>query len=536
MSKKQSFIRGVVLLTVAGIVVKLVGFIYRVILTNMSGYGDEGNGIYGAGYQVYLILYVFSTTGFPAAISKLVAEKSAVKDYSGAHKIFKVSFWLLFSIGISISTLFFISSKYIAVLISNQRTTYTMMALAPTILFVSLMAVFRGYFQGMQDMGPQARSQIIEQVGKTVLTIGLAYLLLPYGVEYSAAGATLGTTIGAAIGFAYLFNLYNKRKRQLWNNINKYKTKKNQEPVFRIIKNIIKLSIPISIGAGILTISNLIDLATIMGQLEKAGFTNIEANELYGILTGKCYVLTHFPVTINVALATSLVPVISSSIALKNFKAASDKICTSLRITTLIAFPATIGIAVLSQPILSMLFPNSNEGAYLLVLSSFTIIFIGLTETLSGVLQGLGKVMVPAFSLLIGAVVKLIINFILVPIPHINIKGAIYGTIICYMVATLFNYYLLKKNLRLNLSIYNFIIKPLAASSIMGISGYYLYKVLFRYLENNSFATLGTILLCVVIYVFIILIIGGVDKKDFVAIPHGQEISELLMKIGLLKN
>ena len=535
MRKKQSFFKGLLLLTAAGIIVKIIGFVYRVVLTNLPGYGDEGNGIYGAGYQVYLLLFALSTTGFPSAISKMVAEKTAVGDWRGAHKIFKVAFWLLFASGLTISLIFFAGSKHIARLISNPGTVYTMVALSPTIFFVSIMAVFRGYFQGMQDMGPQANSQIIEQLAKTVFTIILAYILIPYGVEYAAAGATLGTTIGAAVGAVYLWNLYSRRKIKLWANIRGFSSRKKTESTARIIANLLKLSLPISLGAVILTVGNIIDLATVMKQLGKAGFDSGAANRLYGILTGKCYVLAHFPITISAALATSLVPAISASVATKDYKAAEYKISAALRLTMIISLPSAVGMALLADPILKLLFPGTSEGAYLLLVSAFTIIFAGMTQTISGILQGLGHAGIPAASLFAGALFKLAVNYATVPIPHINIKGAVYGTITCYLVSTVINYVMLKRNFKLNLSIYDLIIKPVVSTIVMGITVYYLYPHTLQMTLSNPAALGITVPAAAGVFGFMLLLLGGINARDISMLPFGQNIGNALVKLKLLR-
>lgn len=533
--KKQSFIKGVLLLTAAGIIVKFLGFAYRVILTNLPGYGDEGNGIYGAGYQVYLILYALSTTGFPAAISKLVAEKMAVGDWRGAHRIFKLSFWLLFCSGGILSLVLFLGAGRIAQWISNTQTTYTLLALSPTIFFVSIMAVFRGYFQGMQDMGPQAGSQIIEQLGKAAATIILAYLLLPRGVELAAAGATAGTTVGAAIGVIYLGLLYNRRKKELWKNIRSFNKRSKRESTLTIIKNLLKISLPVSLGAVILTASNIIDLTTVMGILRKTGMDGRRANELYGILTGKCYVLTHFPVAVTMALATSLVPAVAGAVASKSFRTASEKIAASLKLTVLIGLPSSVGMAILADPILKTLFPGSSEGAELLALSATSIIFVGLTQTLSGVLQGLGKAYIPTLSLLMGAGIKLVLNFTLIPMSHINIKGAIYGTLACYALASAFNIVALKYNYKLHLNLPNLIIKPAVAVIVMGGCTYFSFNTVLRASGSMIASTGASIGISAAVFGFVILTLGGVSTREILALPFGNTIARLLGRWGLLQ-
>jgi len=533
--KKQSFLKGVILLTAAGIIVKFIGFVYRVVLTNLPGYGDEGNGIYGAGFQVYLILYAISTTGFPAAISRMVAEKMAQNDWRGAHKVFKVSLVLLSITGFLFSMIFFLCSEYIAKIISNERTVYTMIALSPTIFFVSLMAVFRGYFQGMRDMSPQANSQIIEQVAKTAATVILAYLLLPYGVEIAAAGATLGTTIGAAVGAAYLVSLYNRRKKELWSNIRRFCTKKKQDSVPYIIKNLFKVSIPVSLGALIVTAANIIDLATVMSLLSKAGIDSESANRLYGILTGKCYVLVNFPVAVSMALATSLVPTIAGSKAIRDYKSVRDKINASLRLTILIGLPSSAGMAILADPILKMLFPGSSEGAYLLSISAFIIVFMGMTQTLSGILQGLGKVLVPTVGLFTGALVKLVINFSLMPLPGINIRGAVYGTLLCYIVSTVINMIALKRNFRLNLDIYNLIIKPVVATVIMSVFTYFAYYYLYMLTASNFISTMTTILISAAVFGMLVLALRVVRIEEISVLPFGENVNRIFRKMKLYK-
>lgn len=529
--KSSSFAKGVVLLTGAAVIVKLAGFVYRVALTNLPGYGDAGNGLYGAGFQVYLVLYAFSTTGFPSAIAKLVAEKRAIGDGRGAHRVFKTALWLLLFIGFTVSVLFFLLSGSISSWISNPRTHYTMLALSPTIFFVSIMAAYRGYFQGMHDMTPQASSQVIEQLVKTAFTIFLAYLLIPKGVEAAAAGATLGTTIGAAAGAFYLLCLYNRRKREIWRGINKSALPGKSKSAASIVRELLKIAAPISLGAVVLTAANIIDLTTVMGGLGRAGFDEATANELYGVLTGKCYVLTNFPVSVTTALSTSLVPAVAAAMSRKDIRSASAKISASLRLTVLISLPSTAGLAILAGPVLRLLFPGSSEGDYLLVISALGIVFVGLTQTMSGILQGLGKPLLPAVSLLFGAAAKISVNHLLIPMQRINIRGAAYGTLAFYVVSALICAAALKMNFRLKLDPGKFIIKPLAAASAMGAVAYYLYGWLERS-WGNPIATPLTIAVSALLYGTLLLVLGAVTWDEISSLPFGKNIVGALPRRG----
>ncbi len=522
--KNHSFFKGVVLLSAACIIVKFAGFVYRVILTNLPGYGDEGNGIYGAGFQVYLVFYALSTTGFPAAISRLVAEKRAVGDMHDAHRVFRIAFALLVISGFALSVLFFVFSKSISQLISNEHTLYTMMALSPSIFFVSIMSAYRGYFQGMQDMSPQAFSQIIEQFIKMAATTIFAIILLPYGVEMAAAGATFGTTAGAAAGALFLFVLYNKRKRKLWKVIRYYDKRRKRKSTFSIIKGILKVSIPVSFGALALTSANIIDLYSVVLLLEKAGFSIKNANQLYGILTGKCYVFTNLPVTIVMALATSLIPAISGTFATGNIKAVEEKIKSSIMLTILICLPVSVGLSVLSGPILMMIFPNSIAGGELLALSSIAIVFMGLTQTLSGILQGINKAHVAALGILAGALIKLIINFTLIPLPSINIKGAVFGTIVFYITSTMINIIAVNKKIRLKINVGNLIIKPVIASALTGIWAYCSYGLMAGITGNNMYSVAFSVFTSLPVYGLFVILSGCMDiNKIYLYLP-GKKI------------
>ena len=272
-----------------------------------------------------------------------------------------------------------------------------------------------------------------------------------------------------------------------------------------------------------------------MTQLQIAGFSKISAVKLYGIYTGKCYVLTHFPVSVNMALATSLVPAIASALAVKNYKEASDKITASMRLTVLIGLPSSMGLYILAQPILKLLFPASSEGASLLALSSFTIIFIGMTQTLAGVLQGMGKAYVPAVALIVGAFAKLVINQTLIKIPSINIKGAVYGTLACYIIALAICFASVLKNFKLNFNFSNLIIKPIAATAVMGFATHYSYAWIYRVSSSNFAAVMTSILISVLVFGLVLLVTGAVSRQDISALPFGKNASNTLSRKGLLR-
>ncbi len=536
MSKKQTFITGVLIILLSQFVIKILGFIYRVVITNINGFGDEGNSLYSTGFKVYLVLLAISTTGIPAALAKLVSEKAAVGDYSGAHRMFKVSFFLFSAIGFAGSVLLFVMAGPISNWVANPDSEIVMQVLAPSVFFVAIAAVFRGYFQGLYNMRAQADSQIIDQLAKCIFTIGLVYLFMTLGqsTRIMAAGATMGTTLGTVASAVYLWWYYGRKKKELWQDIKTQAVAKALDPARDIVRRLIKLSIPISLGSIILTIAGLVDLATVMERLQSSGVDYESAKNLFGILTGKGDVLVNFPLALNIAFATALVPAVAGAMAVKDFTTAANRISFSLKITVLIGLPASVGLSVLADPIIHTIFPNASAGGYLVEISALSIIFIALSQTLSGALQGLGRVIVPAVALLVGAGVKLVLNYMLIPNPAIGIKGAAISSIVCYLIAASISMIAVTRKIKLNISFTNFVFKPAVSAAAMGIAAVYTYRVLLGYTQSISVSTLTAIALAAVVYILMLLGVRGLSREDFKMLPYGDKISNMLVKMNLL--
>jgi len=536
MTKKQTFIGGVLIILVSQVIIKILGFVYRVIITNISGFGDAGNSLYSTGYKVYLVLLAISTTGIPAALAKLVSEKVAVGDFKGAHRMFKVGFYLFTGIGLVGTILLLLTARPIAALVGNPDSELVMYVLAPSVLFVAVAAVFRGYFQGLYDMKAQGSSQVIDQLAKAIFTILFVYMLMMMGqnTKIMAAGATLGTTLGTIASAIYLWSYYRKRKRGLWEEIRNQELVKKKDSSKDIMKRLIKLAIPISMGSIILTIAGLVDLATVMNRLQHSGVDYEKAKALFGILTGKGDVLVNFPLALNIAFATALVPAVAGSMAVKDTKTAANRIGFSLKITILIGLPASIGLFVLADPIIQTLFPNASEGGYLVALSALSIVFIALSQTLSGALQGLGRVIIPATALMIGALVKLYLNYTLIPMPQFGIKGAAISSIVCYAIAASISMIALVRKIKINLGFADYVLKPLVASAGMGFVAAYTYRTLVFYTHSVTLSTLAAVAVAGVVFVLLLLALKALNSEDYKMLPYGDKISGYLEKLHLI--
>lgn len=399
--KKESFMQGVLTLIFSQVLIKILGLVYTLYLTNREGFGDKGNGICASGYQIYAMLLTISSIGVPSAISKLVSERVAVGDHKGAHRIFKIAFATFAVIGLVGSLLLFFGANIIANdWLQIPEAEMTLVALSPAIFFVAVASVMRGYFNGRQCLKIGARSQTLEQIFKTLLTIivvEIVAILSNVSTQWMAAGANLATTLATFLGFAYLMLYYRTRRKEIALEI-KATVNYKYERVLTIIKRILIVSIPIALTAIMSSINKNIDSFTVVRSLKQFLPEDI-ATAQYGILGGKVDTLTSLPLSINVAFATALVPAISAAKAKKDSETITKRTSFSLLLSMLIGLPCTVGMFIFSGEILNLLFPKASDGAVILQISSLTIIFTILDQTINGALQGYGKLTIPTISL-----------------------------------------------------------------------------------------------------------------------------------------
>lgn len=532
-NKSSSFVKQAAILAFAGLFARLLGFLYRLPLTNMIG--DEGNGIYSAGYYIYTFFLVMSSSGLPVAISKMVSERYALKQYKSAHRVFKVSLIVATVAGTIGMFVMLFGASWFTMIIKSPGSYYAILTLTPTILIVAVMAVFRGYFQGMNTTIPTAVSQVIEQIFHAVFSIFLAYIFVKTSVEAGAAGATAGCGIGALAGLIFIVFVYYITKPRINKKLRRDKSEVKGESDKKIALELIKIAIPIITGTAIFSMTNLIDMQMVMGRLTyKGAYTIKQATELYGQLTGKYVTLTTLPVSISTAFATAILPTIATSVVLKDKEGLNRKINTTLRITMLISIPAAIGIGVLGDQILLLLFPKYSGGGILLKVGAISIIFLALSQIVTGILQGVGKVYVPAVNALIGAVVKIPLNYILISIPSINVVGAVISTIVCYMIASILNLIALVKYTEVIPDFKSILVKPLISSAIMALACYVFYNFLNMFLNNNSISTIVSIIVSMLVYMLFMVLIKGVDKNDLQLVPLGGKVIKFLSKRNLL--
>ena len=530
---EKALVKQATILVTAGLLVRLLGFAYRIPMTAIIG--NSGNAAYSAGFQIYNFLLILSSAGLPAAIGKMVSERLALKEYKNAHKVFIVA---LFGCGI-LSFLFmivmFVFAEFIAVNICGiNNAEYTIRTLAPTVFIVGIMSVFRGYFQGMNNMMPTAISQIIEQIFNAIFSVLLAWLLIGKGVEFGAAGGTAGTGIGAVFGLAVLLCGYFFIKPKIKKKVD-LPMNYREETIGEIGTTLVRIAVPIIIGTAMFSITNLADLGLAMDRLEASGaFIYEEAEILYGQLHGKYAVLTTLPVAISTAMATATIPSIATSVTLRETDEIKKKINLIIKLAMMVSIPAAVGMGVLAKPIFLLIFPTTPDGWELVSAGSIAIIFLALNQIVTGILQGLGKVKIPAMNAAVGAVVKIALNYMLIVIPAINIKGAIISTTVCYMLVSILNVIALIKTVKFIPDLVSALVKPIFSALVMSVICYFSYLLLDMAGIGNTISTLVAIVVGIGVYGVVMLLVKGINKEELSSIPMGNKMIPMFEKLRLI--
>ncbi len=554
---KQSSAKGFTILSAASIINKLLGVLYVPILTLILG--NFGNGIYNAGYTIYQLVFMITNAGIPVAISKMISEQIASSRYDVSYRTLKISSALLISIGAFTSIITAVFAKPLSSMVGMPESFMTILALSPTMLFTAISCTFRGYFQGRSNMVPTGISQIIEQAVNTTLTILFAWLMYRYGREYAinhgvtgdeniyheavkfaAAGATVGTSVGALGSAIYLFRTYLKNKAVILQELSQSIPMEQAAYTAKmILKKIFQYAVPITLGSVAIYTANLIDLGFTKTRLVASGYSSAEATALYGIFSTQYLKVLFIPVTIATALATTILPSISGAAARNDITLLRRRISKSFKTILMIAIPAAVGMTVLAKPIIYILFPTSPDGANLLMMGSWTLILISVVSIQTAILQGLGKTYIPTVHLVLGLVLKLIINYNLIGLKSINIKGALAGSAVCYIFAFFTNYRSIKKFTGIKLNLKKLFNRPLSVSLIMGAFVLLLYEGLTFmtgwFLKSLFLQSVicGGIAIAAggVVYYLLMIIARGITADDIKSLPMGSRILAFTIKL-----
>lgn len=541
--KQTSFMKNVLMLMVAQVAIKILGFLYRLVIINIEGFGDTGNGYYSTGYQIYSLLLTLSSVGIPTVISKLVSERVAIGDHKGAHKIFKTALKTFTTIGIVMSLGLFFGADFIAKNVINvEGVKYTLMVLAPAIMFVAAGAVLRGYFAGLGTMKPTSVTQTLEQFLNCVLTILFVYSTIGKDTAIMAAAGNLSSTIAIIIAFIYIIIFYKKQRPEILEDCKNQTVQMETKTTKQILKIIFAVSIPMTIGSLVAELNGTIDTLTVSNCIQKAfqgalegGKEALEAKamQLSGMVS-KIETIIRLPLAINAAFCTALVPAIAASLAKKDKETAVKRLSFSFFLSIIIIAPCAVGLITLAEPILKTIYPNSYEGATILQITSISMTFVALSYVINGGLYGLGKTHIPAIALAIGAGVKTILNIILVSNPKINILGSPISSTVCQGINFIICSWYLSKYIKLDIKFSKHIFKPLFSAGTMGIAAYLIHKTLINVIGNSK-ATIIAIFVGIITYAIMIIATKTLNKEDMYMIPFGTKLYKLLTKLGIYK-
>ena len=522
--------KGALILMMANILVKVIGAVFKIPLTYVLD--KEGMGLFSSSYNMYAWMFVVATAGFPVAISRMVSESKAKGNHTEVKKILRGSLILMSIIGIVGTLILYFGAKPFSDIMQNPEAAPGIEAVAPAIFFVAIMSVFRGYFQGNQDMMPTAASEVIEAIGKLVVGYSLAVVFLPKGLPLASAGAVSGVTVGAFLGALLLVILYFAKKKKV-----------GSEPVYtdfstprstkRIVVDLAKIAIPITIGASVFSLTSVIDMIMIMRRLQmSAMFSYDQAKILWGSYSGYATPLFNMPPTVITAISISIVPAIAAAVTKGDRVFAQKTAKTAVKITTLFALPCAVGMSVLAGPILMLVYHDSFAESSLTILS-LAIVFVSLVMVTNAMLQAVGRENIPVRNMIVGGIIKIVVNYTLVGMPEININGAPIGSNLCYITILFMNIYSIKKEIGVKFGIVQTVVKPVLSVAVMALVALFVYSG--TAFLGNTLATVLSIGFAGVSYLIMLFVLGAISKDDMEMIPRSEKLVPLMEKFKLIR-
>ena len=537
-TKKDDYIVQGSILAAAAVLTKIIGVVYRIPLTNILG--DEGNGFYGYAYQVYAIALMISSFSLPTAVSKLVSIRLAKRQRRNAFRVFICSLAFAIGVGLFISLTIFLGAGLISThLMKSPLSVYALRVLAPGLLIVAVMAVIRGYFQGMGTMLPTAISQIIEQVFNAVISIVGASVLFGIGIKageksgeellgpaYGAAGSTLGTVVGSLSGLLFLLFVIFIYKNVIRKQLKRDRTQ-NVESYSFLLKALLLTAIPVVFSTAVYNINQIIDLTIFNHVMESQGYVEKEYMALQGIYTGKYDTLINVPMAIANALGTSLVPSLTAVVTAGTKKQVHNKINQTLRLTMVIAIPSCIGYFVLASPIMVLLYNDSSATpARLLMAGAIVVVLYGLSSVTNSILHA--KNAAAALGIHLVAFVLMMTVF------KMNVYALVGGNIVFALAMSILNLLKIRKVSGFKIDFVSTFGKPFAAAAVMGIVTFGVFRLFDTLIGGRVIPVCISLIVAILVYAVVMLKIGTLSEDDILDLPMGGRILRISKKFHLL--
>ncbi len=532
------------ILAFAGIISRIIGFVYRIPLQNTIG--DAGMGYYSAAFQIYSIMLIISSYSLPVAVSKLVAARAAKGQYRNARRFFHGA--LLFATltgGATCLIVLFGADRLAGNIMSMPKSAIALRMLAPTLLIVALMGVIRGYFQGLGTMVPTAFSQLVEQIVNAVISVVAGVYLFEYGTKvaalvrdeayapaWGAAGGTLGTGAGALSGLLVLLIMFLVHKKRMRKNIIRDNAK-YADSYGRIFSALIVTVLPVILSTTIYNISDTLDQGVFNYVMDAKGFSSIKA-EYWGIYAGKYRVLTNVPIALANALCSSMMPSLAACTENGDRKMARHKVAIGIRFVMIISIPCAVALAILGKPLISLMFTGEVEiPAMLLRIGSASVVFYSLSTLSNGVLQGIDKMRIPVRNAAIALVLHIGILYLTISVLDWKLYGVVVSCMAFGLLMCILNWVSVAKHLRYRQEIRRTFVIPLISSLIMGGIVWLLYFILSR-TSTELVSVLISSVVGILVYFVVLLLLHGVRESEIRSLPGGGAIAAIAKLFRLL--
>ncbi len=535
------------ILAAAGIIVRLIGMFYRIPLASILG--DEGNGYYGSAYSIYNILLIVSSYSLPTAVSKMVATKTARKEYKNTFRILRMSLVYATLVGgVTSAVLWFGADFFANTFLNMPYTRYALKTLAPTVWILAYLGVLRGYFQGLGTMVPTAISQIFEQIVNAVISLFAAHKLFEAGLKanlvhgetsysyaFGAAGGTIGTGAGAFSALLLLILII-----MLYRPVMKRQARRDRtgrvDSYGEVTGVLILTVLPIIFSSVAYNVSTVIDNSIYSHGLESLGAAPKEIAVTWGLYSGKYHLLFNIPVAIANSLASSLIPSLSNAVASKNRSQIISKVSMVIRFSMLIAIPATVGLTVLAGPICNMLFRHADNTALIqmMMYGALAVVFFSLSTVTNAVLQGINHMETPLKNALIALVIHVAILCVMLFGLRMGIYSVVHSNILFALTICLLNGRSISKYLRYRQEFKKTFVLPTIAAGIMGAAAFGVYKLVFLVVKSNDLGTIFAVLTAVLVYAVLLLKLGVVNETELSGMPGGRKLTGIARKFHLL--
>lgn len=526
---KQSVIKGALVLTIAGIFIRILGAVYRVPLGRLLG--AEGLGIYGLPNYFYLLFFTLSSAGIPVAVARLVSEKMAVGRYRDAYRTFRLARFSMFVIGLVASLSLFLGAEWLVKsgIVADPRCYNGLRAISPVVFFAAVTAAYRGLFQGVRNMTAVAVSQVADQVMLVAGTLILAYLFLPRGLAWAAAGANMGAIPGAVAATGIML-FYHWLYRGEFHRLMASDTSGRREGPLSLLKKIFATAIPISFAAIAMALTGILDNKLIIDRLQLVGYSMSEATEAYGQFTQMAMSFINIAIAFAVSLGANLVPSVAEVYSAGNMQHIRRQVSRAVRLAVVFSLPAAAGLFVLAPHLTYLVFADREAGIPLAWVS-WVVIFWAVHLVTTGVLQGLGRADIPVRSLITGIAFKIGITYYLVTTP-LGVRAAAIGTVAMFVVASFLNILAIRKRVGFDFHFGKTVVRPSIAVLIMVVGVSKIYQM-FSVQVGNNWATLLAVCAGAIIYAPVVVMVGGITSREVGAVPViGEKIAPIMRKFG----